>query len=68
MFRAFRSLRTVKVVNFLVIGADTLIQLKVMIERIILCIPLVLKLIPVMITIFYIWALIGMAKWNTNTF
>lgn len=68
MFRAFRALRTVKVVNFLVIGADTLIQMKVMVQRIIMCIPLVLKLIPVIVMIFYLWAIMGMDKWNLDTY
>lgn len=67
MFKTVRALRTVKVVNFLVIGADTLIQIKVMIQRIFLCIPHIFQLIPVILMIFYIYGIFGIEFFNKDT-
>ena len=40
VLKAFRALRSVKIFNFFMIGADVLQQVKLMITRILLCIPL----------------------------
>lgn len=67
MFKAVKALRTVKIANFLSEGANIFIQLKVMISRTILCIPMIMRLIPIMFQIFYFWAIIGMENFNTKT-
>lgn len=67
MFRTLKALRTVKIVNFLIIGADTLIQIKIMIQRIILCLPLIFKLIPLILMVFYIYSIFGMEYFNHET-
>jgi hypothetical protein len=38
-----------------------------MIERILLCIPMILKFIPIMLMVLYLWAIVGMENFNTNT-
>lgn len=39
VFKMFRALRTVKIVNFFLIGADAFNQVKLLIQRIFMCIP-----------------------------
>jgi hypothetical protein len=57
----------VKFLNFLISGANLLLQLKTMIQRIFLCIPMILKLIPIMLMVFYLYAIIGMQLFNIST-
>ena len=38
-----------------------------MIERILLCVPIIMKVIPIILMVFYIWAIIGIENLNTKT-
>lgn len=67
MFKAVKALRTVKIVNIFVEGANILIQLKTMIQRIFICFPIIIKLVPIIMMVFYIWAIIGMENFNKKT-
>jgi two pore calcium channel protein 1/two pore calcium channel protein 3 len=67
LFRAFKAFRTMKFCHIFINGAEMLLQLQNMIERIFLCLPFIFKFVPLMIMIFYIWAIIGMDNFNTNT-
>ena len=68
LFKMFRALRTAKFCRFLEAGADTFDNVKQLIQRIFTCIPLIFKLTPIMFTMFYVYAIIGMEIFNTNTF
>ena len=67
LFKAFKALRTFKFFNVCLEGVNILIQLKSMISRIFLCLPMIVKFIPMMCMVIYLWAIIGMENLNTVT-
>lgn len=66
--KALKTLRTIKFFNFLSFGADIVANVKLLITRTLYCIPLIMRLIPIILLVFYIWAIIGMTYFNTKTF
>ncbi|EGR34851.1 hypothetical protein IMG5_000790 [Ichthyophthirius multifiliis] len=66
IFKVFRAIKTMKIINVISQGIDTLNQVKILIQRIFMCIPIISKLIPILLIIFYIYALIGVNIFNTK--
>ena len=67
LFRTFRACRTIKIISFLFYGVDTLVQLQNMVERIFICMPMIIKLLPTVISTLYIYGIIGVDIFNTVT-
>ncbi|EGR34811.1 hypothetical protein IMG5_001520 [Ichthyophthirius multifiliis] len=68
IIKIFNKLRSFKVFNLLIIGAETLNQVQLLIQKIFMCIPIILQLIPILIIIFYLYAVWGMEIFNIRTF
>ena len=67
LFRTFRACRTIKIVSFLFYGIDTLVQLKNMVERIFTCMPMIIRLLPIILSTNYVYAIVGIEIFNTRT-
>ncbi|EGR33043.1 hypothetical protein IMG5_062980 [Ichthyophthirius multifiliis] len=68
IFKVFHTIKNTKLFNCLAIGAETLNQVQLLLKKIIMCIPLVAKLIPIILMVFYLYAFWGMETFNTQTF
>ena len=59
VFRMFRALRSIKIVGFIFSGLEILDNVKNLIYKIMICVPVILRLlIPIQI-IFYLYATLG---------
>jgi len=68
VFKIFKTLRTIKLIGAVVKGAEMLNQVQLLLQRILLCVPIVFQLVPILEMIFYIYAILGMEIYNTKTF
>lgn len=48
-------------------GSEFLESTQLIIARIIFCVPLILRLIPVLLLVYYVWGICGMSVFNTKT-
>lgn len=62
-----RAIRTIKFLKFISYGADTLIRVKKLIMKVSICFPIIFKMVLTQMFIFYIYAIIGMMIFNTET-
>jgi len=65
MFRAFR---TVKLLNYILSGLDIIHKVYEMLYKIVICIPIVMKLSVICAIVFYIYAAIGVEIFSANLF
>lgn len=68
VFRMFRACRSVKIFNCCVVAADILYEVKLLIERIFTCFPLILKLTPIIFMAFYFYSCIGVEIFNSHDY
>lgn len=66
VFRMLRVLRTIKVLNFLFDGLQIITQVYQMLYKIVICIPIVMKLSVIGVIVFYIYATIGVELFAAN--
>jgi len=64
----FRALRTVKVLNYILSGLDIIHKVYEMLYKIVICIPIVMKLSVICVIVFYIYAAIGVEIFSSNLF
>ncbi len=62
-----KAIRTIKFLKFISYGADTLIRVKKLLIKVSICFPIVFKMVLTQLFIFYIYAIIGMICFNTQT-
>lgn len=67
MFRTIKAIRSIKIINFMFIGANALLKIKYLIQRMFICIPLVIQLMPVIFILYYVYSIIGMEFMNWET-
>ncbi|KAL4467991.1 hypothetical protein ABPG72_015861 [Tetrahymena utriculariae] len=68
VFRIFKALRSIKFLSILLAGFELFYQVKDLLIKIFMCLPIVIRLIPVILVIYYIYTYIGLDNFNTNTF
>ncbi|KAL4499686.1 hypothetical protein ABPG72_017226 [Tetrahymena utriculariae] len=66
VFRMFRAFRTVKVLNYVLSGLDIIRKVYEMLYKIVICIPIVMKLSVILIIVIYIYTAIGVELFNTQ--
>lgn len=59
VFRMFRALRSIKVVGFLLSGLEILDNVKNLIYKIMICVPVILRLLVPIQIIFFLYAAAG---------
>ncbi|KAL4429432.1 hypothetical protein ABPG74_021019 [Tetrahymena malaccensis] len=68
VFRIFKALRSIKFLSILLAGFELFYQVKDLLIKIFMCLPIVIRLIPVILVVYYIYTYIGLDNFNTNTF
>jgi two pore calcium channel protein 3 len=63
MFRAFR---TVKILSLIFSGLDIIHKVYEMLYKIVICVPIVMKLSVICVIVFYIYAAIGVELFAYN--
>lgn len=66
VFRMFRAFRTVKVLNYILSGLDIIQRVYEMLYKIVICIPIVMKLSVICVIVLYIYAAIGVELFSTQ--
>jgi hypothetical protein len=59
--------RSVKIINFLILGADTLLKIKFMVSKIFVCIPLIFQFFPALWIVYYVYAIFGMEFFDAES-
>ncbi len=59
-------MRSFKIFNILLIGLEIVISVKQMIYKMILCVPIVMKLLTIIFVIIYIYSSIGVEIFSSN--
>lgn len=67
VLRIFRSMRSMKVLAVFNYGADTILRVKMLFQKIMYCLPVVLKLLTALFFAMYIYALVGMLLFQKTT-
>lgn len=68
VFRMLRVLRTVKIFNYLFDGLEIITQVYEMLYKIVICIPIVMKLSVICVIVFYVYAVIGVELFASNLY
>ncbi|EAR82678.2 cation channel family transporter (macronuclear) [Tetrahymena thermophila SB210] len=68
VFRIFKALRSIKFLSILLAGFELFYQVKDLLIKIFMCLPIVVRLIPIILVVYYIYTYIGLDNFNTNTF
>ncbi|EAR87869.2 cation channel family transporter (macronuclear) [Tetrahymena thermophila SB210] len=66
VFRMFRAFRTVKVLNYVLSGLDIIRKVYEMLYKIVICIPIVMKLSVIYVIVIYIYTAVGVEIFNTQ--
>ncbi|KAL4476164.1 hypothetical protein ABPG74_009897 [Tetrahymena malaccensis] len=66
VFRMFRAFRTVKVLNYVLSGLDIIRKVYEMLYKIVICIPIVMKLSVIYVIVIYIYTAVGVELFNTE--
>lgn len=64
----FRALRTIKILNYVLSGLDIIHKVYEMLYKIVICVPIVMKLSVISIIVFYIFAVIGVELFSKNLY
>lgn len=64
----FRAIRTVKILRFVLSGLDIIHKVYEMLYKIVICVPIVMKLSVIIIIVFYIYAAIGVEIFASNLY
>ncbi|EGR34843.1 hypothetical protein IMG5_000710 [Ichthyophthirius multifiliis] len=65
VFRILKTFRTIKIIQFLFAGLDIIEKVHQMFYKIVICIPIVLKLSVIIFILFYIYASLGVEIFTT---
>ena len=65
VFRLFRAFRTIKLVNFFLQGLNFVSKVQQMFYKIVICIPIIIKLSVICVIMFYIYSVIGVEIFTT---
>lgn len=66
IFRLFRAFRTVKILSYILTGLDIIQRVYEMLYKIVICIPIVMRLSVIWVIVFYVYAAIGVEIFAMN--
>ena len=66
VLRMLRTIRTLKILKFFSFGMDTVQRVQLLIVKVSICFPLLLKMMMTMFYISYVYAVVGMGLFSNN--
>lgn len=66
IFRMFRAFRTIKILKVIFAGLDVIHKVYEMLYKIVICVPIVMRLSVICVIVFYIYAAIGVELFAKN--